>query len=170
MKAGALVPVEEYLRASYHPDCDYVDGEVLERNTGERDHSRIQRELIFFFRSRQQEWNAFVFPEQRVQVSPSRFRVPDICVYLGGEPQEQIFATPPFICIEILSPEDRWERSQQRIDDYIQFGVPNVWVFNPREKRAWAYTTQGSIEIKDGVLRTLRPSLNVPLAEIFGQS
>jgi Uma2 family endonuclease len=168
MKTGALVPVEKYLRTSYHPDCDYVDGQVLERNIGERDHSRIQRELIFFFCNWQETWNVFVFPEQRVQVSPSRFRVPDICVYLGREPEEQVFTTPPFICIEILSPEDRWQRIQQKIDDYIRFGVPHVWVLHPREQRAWAYTPQGSTEIKDGVLRTEDPSLTVPLAEIFG--
>ncbi len=168
MKAGALVPVEEYLRTAYRPDCDYVDGEVLERNIGERDHSRIQRELIFLFCNRQEAWNVFVFPEQRVQVSASRFRVPDICVYLGPEPEEQVFSTPPFICIEILSPEDRWERIQQRIDDYIRFGVPHIWVLHPREQRAWAYTPQGSTEIKDGVLRTEEPSMTVPLAEIFG--
>ena len=46
MKAEALVPVEEYLRTSYDPDCDYVDGEVVERNLGERDHSSAQQ-LIF---------------------------------------------------------------------------------------------------------------------------
>jgi Uma2 family endonuclease len=167
MKTGALVPVEEYLRTSYHPDCDYVDGEVLDRNLGERDHSTIQRKLIFFFCNRQEIWNVFVFPEQRVQVSSSRFRVPDICVYLGPEPEEQVFSTPPFICIEILSPEDRWQRIQQKIDDYIRFGVPHVWVLHPREQRAWAYTPQGSTEIKDGVLRTEDPSFAVPLAEIF---
>ena len=32
----------EYLRTSYHPDCDYVDGEVQERNLGEFDHAAIQ--------------------------------------------------------------------------------------------------------------------------------
>ena len=32
MAAGVLIPVEEYLRTSYRPDCDYVDGEVLGRN------------------------------------------------------------------------------------------------------------------------------------------
>jgi Uma2 family endonuclease len=168
MKTGALIPVEEYLRTTYWPDCDYVDGEVLERNLGERDHSRIQRELIFFFRSRQQAWKVFVFPEQRVQVGSKRFRVPDICVYLGEEPKDQIFRTPPFICVEILSLEDRWERIQQKIDDYLKFGVPYVWVLNPRELRAWSYTSGGSTEIRDGFLRTENPSFAVPVAEIFG--
>src|SRR5713226_5023414 len=170
MKTGALVPVEEYLRTTYDPDCDYVDGEVLERNLGERDHSKLQKKLILFFGTREKTWNIVVFPEQRVQVSPTRFRVPDICVYAGEEPQDQIFRTPPFICIEILSPEDRWERMQNKIDDYLRFGVPYVWVINPPDQRAWAYTRDGNAEVRDGVLRTENPSLAVPLAEIFEQA
>ncbi len=47
--------------------------------------------------------------EQRVQVSPTRFRIPDVCVVLG-KPDRQIFRTPPFLCIEILSQDDRMTR------------------------------------------------------------
>ena len=31
--------MEEYLATSYRPDCDYVDGEIEERNLGEKEHS-----------------------------------------------------------------------------------------------------------------------------------
>ena len=48
-----LVPVEKYLGTIYHPDREYVDGAILRRNSGERDHSFVQRELIYFFRTRQ---------------------------------------------------------------------------------------------------------------------
>ena len=129
--------------------------------------SLLQREFIFFFRQRQQLWKVFVFPEQRVQVSATRFRVPDVCVYVGAEPTEQIFRTPPFICIEILSPEDRMERIQQKIDDYVNFGIRYVWVINPRSRRAWTYSKDGSREIFDGFLRTQSPDFEIPLTEIF---
>jgi len=167
MKPEAYVSVQEYLKTAYDPDCNYVDGEVQERNVGERDHSELQRELIYFFRHRQQQLKLFVFPEQRVQVSTSRFRVPDLCVYVGAKPTEQVFRTPPFICIEILSPEDRMERIQQSIDDYLNFGVSYVWVVNPRNRRAWSYSKTGSTEILDGILRTEGPALEIPLAEIY---
>jgi hypothetical protein len=85
MKAVTLVPLEEYLRTTYKPDCDYVDGEVLELNVGERDHRNVQRELIYIFRSSQKKWNVHVFPEQRVQISARRFRVPEICVVAGAD-------------------------------------------------------------------------------------
>jgi hypothetical protein len=40
MGTATLVPIEEYLSTSYEDgDREYVDGEVLERNLGEFDHS-----------------------------------------------------------------------------------------------------------------------------------
>jgi Uma2 family endonuclease len=163
---GTLISVDEYLHTSYDPDCDYVDGEVLERNMAERDHNELQGELYAFFHSCRRTWNAYPFLEQRIQVASTRFRVPDICICLE-RPNEQVFHTPPFICIEILSPEDRIERIQDRIDDYLKFSVPYVWVINPRSRRAWVYTQDSIYEAKDGVLRTENPAFTVPLAEIF---
>ncbi len=32
MEAATLIAVEEYLATDFSPDCDYVDGELQERN------------------------------------------------------------------------------------------------------------------------------------------
>jgi Uma2 family endonuclease len=167
VKITALISVDEYLRTAYDPDRDYVDGEVIERNVGERDHSNLQSELVTYFRVRRRELKTHAYVEQRVQVSKTRFRIPDICVYVGENPKDRIFRTPPFICIEILSPEDRVARTQARIDDYLKFGVAYVWVIDPSNRRVWAYSAEGSREIKDSILTTANPSLTVDLAEIF---
>jgi hypothetical protein len=45
MKSAEFVSVEEYLKTTYDPDCDYVDGEVVERAMGERDHCELQFEV-----------------------------------------------------------------------------------------------------------------------------
>jgi Uma2 family endonuclease len=108
-----------------------------------------------------------VRPEQRVQIAKERFRVPDLCVVLGPGPREPIVTKAPFICIEILSKEDTFVSIQDRIDDYVAMGVPYVWVINPCSRRAFVYTTEGSREAKDGILRTENPELVVPLAEVF---
>ena len=166
MKAATLVSVEEYLNTTYRPDCDYVDGEVLKRNLGERDHSNLQTELAVYFRNRKREWKAFAYVEQRIQVSNRRFRIPDVCVLVGKDNTDPIFRRPPFICIEVLSKDDTLEGLQDKIDDYLKFGVAYVWVINPRSRRAWAYTQDGIAEAKDGILRTENPALTVPLPEI----
>ncbi len=35
MASSTAISVEEYIHSVYRPDCDYVDGEVIERNVGE---------------------------------------------------------------------------------------------------------------------------------------
>jgi Uma2 family endonuclease len=171
MKTHTIVPLEEYLRTAYRPDCDYIDGVVEERNVGENDHAYWQREILFYLRTRERELGIYVIQEQRVQIGPSRFRVPDISVMLGGRPTEPIFTTPPLICIEVLSPEDRFSRLQQRIDDYLRFGVRQVWVVDPKTKRGWIHDLGGSREVRDGVLRFEgerdAPEISVPLKELF---
>jgi Uma2 family endonuclease len=161
-----LVPVEEYLRTSFDPDRDYVDGRTVERNEGENDHSSLQTELAIWFGTRRGKLKLWVYVEQRVQVSPHRFRVPDVCV-VKSKATEQIFHKPPHICIEVLSPEDSLMDMQERIDDYLAFGVPNIWVINPASRRAWIYTAAGSSEAKDGILRATDPEVVLPLAEVF---
>jgi Uma2 family endonuclease len=92
-------------------------------------------ELIFWCRQHQQEWNIEVLPEQRVQVSPTRFRVPDVCLVPLDQPVEQILTKPSLACIEILSPEDTMRRMQERVEDYRQFGVANSWILDPGTRR-----------------------------------
>ena len=167
MPTSALISVEEYLNTSYRPDCDYVDGRVVERNLGELDHSSLQTEISFYFRSRRTKWGVHAFVEQRVQVSPTRFRIPDICVIVGDFPTEQIFRTPPFLTIEILSKKDRKREMQERIDDYLRFGVSCVWVIDPRSHEGWEHTTAGIHPASDGILRTHNPDFELPLPEIF---
>jgi Uma2 family endonuclease len=143
MAAGTQISVSEYLSTSYRPACDYVDGEVLERNVGELDHGRLQGVLFAYFFSREKSWSVFAVVEQRVQVSRTRFRVPDVCVVAGQKPAEQTLTKPPMLCIEILSPEDTMSRTLDRVNDFLTFGVSHVWVLDPRTKRAYDYTAAG---------------------------
>src|SRR5712692_9663889 len=163
----AFVSLQEYLDTTYRPDCDYVDGEVVERNTGLRDHSEVQGELLFFFRERRDMWGTHAYVALRLWVAPRRIRVPDICVFVGRDPTEQVPSEPPFICIELLSKDDTLESTQDRIDDYLKFGVPYIWLVNPLNRRAWVYTPDGSREVKDGTLRTENPEIVIPLADVF---
>jgi hypothetical protein len=42
MATAALIPVSEYLATTYRPACDYIDGEVKERNVGRQFHAALQ--------------------------------------------------------------------------------------------------------------------------------
>jgi Uma2 family endonuclease len=165
MAVTTLVPVEEYLSTVYEPDCDYVDGEVIERNMGESDHSGIQMLVAMWLHSQRRRTGIHVFPELRVQVSPGRYRVPDLAVTTRKIPTG-VLREPPFLCVEVLSPEDRMSRVEARIDDFLAFGVKYVWLIDPRRRKAWTYTSEGRRDATT-VLSTSNPDLSLPLEEIF---
>jgi Uma2 family endonuclease len=166
VSTATVVALQEYLETSYRPDCEYIEGELLERNVGERDHSRLQTLLSRYLGNREGQWGIWVAVEHRVQVNAQRYRVPDVLALVGGAPPGPIIEQPPFLCIELLSPSDRVVEMQERIDDYLSFGVPYVWLIHPTTRRAFVYTREGVEEVKDGVLRTQNPDIYVPLTEL----
>jgi len=165
METGSLATIREYVTTSYEPDCDYVDGTIEERNSGEYDHAHLQATATSYLGNHSRERGIIVLLAPRIQVSPTRFRVPDVCVILTDHPKEQIFRTPPFICIEILSPEDRLSRVQEKMNDYLYFGVPYVWMLDPATRKAYRWTTKGMHEVAE--LRTENPEIVVPLPALF---
>ena len=82
-----------------------------------------------------------------------------------GEPPDLIFRTPPFICIEVLSPDDRLLEMRQRVEDYLAFGVPHVWILDPATRQAWRCTSNGMQEVTE--LRTENPETLVPVCDLF---
>ena len=161
------ISVEEYLHTEYSPDCDYVDGEVLERNGGEFEHANLQTEVAVYLRSAYRKAGLVTVVEQRVQVSATRFRIPDVCVVRTERPMPRIFRNPPMVVIEILSPEDRHLSLQERIDDYLAFGVPNIWVIDPEKRQAFVCTRDGWKKSMDLILRSTDGAIVLPLPEIF---
>jgi Uma2 family endonuclease len=122
--------------------------------------------LITFFLSRFRESGIGALPEWRFQVKPTRFRIPDIVVTLG-KPDEQILTRPPLLCIEILSPEDTVTRTNQRIREYLDFGVPAVWLVDPAEKTVTVYRSNNVEIVREGSVRVDGTSLDVPFSAIF---
>ena len=167
MATTVLVSVEEYLATSYRPDCDYVEGIVEERHVGQREHSSLQESLLAWFRARRRLLGLRAFPAQRLQVKPGRYRIPDISIVLPPSHKEPIFTAPPSIAIEILSPDDTLTKLQERLDDYLAFGVANVWVIDPGKRRGWNITRAGHLEALDGVLRSASGNVAMPIAEVF---
>jgi Uma2 family endonuclease len=166
--ATTLVSVEEYLRTSYPDgDCEYVDGEIVERNVGEIDHGSLQTRIVIYLATHYPKFWATV--EVRVQVKSSRFRVPDVTLVAGPRPAGKIITAPPHLVIEVLSPDDRAGAVQEKIDDYLAFGIPYVWVVNPRTGRGYVHTTEAAREAKDGILRTADPATELPLYELLGK-
>jgi Uma2 family endonuclease len=167
MAIATQMTVEEYRNADFEGDPEYVNGEVLDRNVGELDHSWTIRNLIFYFAPRETALGVFALQTWTFKLAERHYRVPDFVIVAGPEPDEQILETPPLVCVEVLSPEDRAGPMLRKIADYLALGVRFVWVLDPLTRQAFTYTNSRMHEVTDGVLRTERPVIEIPLTEIF---
>jgi len=159
--------VEEYLSTVYEPDCEYDDGVIVERNLGEFEHSFLQAILATLFTNNMDNWGVFGLTEQRVQIKPRAFFVPDVCVLRVGSPAEDILTRPPLIAIEIMSPEDTVRRAAKKAADYLQFGVEHVWVIDPHARVAYRGAAAGLELVPGGELAVPGTAIRVSIAELF---
>ena len=161
--------LEYYLQSDLRPDCDYVDGEILERNVGEHEHAFLQSLLATLINEHRRDWNCTALTELRVQVSPSRFRVPDISVVAAEAPFERVLTRPPILCVEILSSEDRWARITERFEDYRRMGVSSLWAVDPIEGKAWTWSISSPEWKESTVLEVAGTPIRVDIAPIFAE-
>lgn len=168
MSTKVLMSVEEYLRTSFDgADCEYLDGEIVERNMGELEHGDVQGTLLYLLRQLKRRLGIRVAPEVRIRINPRRYRIPDISVWRDDKIGSGIPDVPPFLAIEVLSPEDRMVRMLPKIQEYLSIGVEHVWLIDPYEKSALAYSRQNPAGQVVDVLRTENPQIEIPLAAAF---
>jgi Uma2 family endonuclease len=76
-----------------------------------------------------------------------------------------VFETAPLIAIEILSRRDEMSDVLEKLDEYRAFGVPHVWVIDPRRKKAFTYEGGRLQELEAEALTA--GEIHLPLEEIF---
>jgi Uma2 family endonuclease len=164
-----LWSVREYLRTSWSPDREYVDGRIEERNLGEKEHSILQRFLTVLFAVHCSDWSVEVFPELRTQTQTRRFRVPDVLVTRAGDKFDRYVTHPPLIAIEILSPEDSLRAMQEKAAEYRSFGIENIWIIDPDPRIAYRYIDNSLQEVKEAELAVAGTPIRVVLSEMFAE-
>jgi Uma2 family endonuclease len=127
----AFVSVEEYLKSSFDPDAEYVDGQIQKRAVGENDHSAWPAAICAWFQLQAKQGQIRVRPELRVQVAPTSFLVPDVTLLDRNQPIEKIATHPPVAVFEILSPEDTLKRVMSKCALYEHMGIQTILVIDP---------------------------------------
>ena len=163
----SLLSIEEYLRTSYHPDVDYINGEIEERNLGEFEHARLQWLIGVYFGTREKDWQIQGVVEQRIRVASSRIRICDLAILRADAPREKVTETPPLLCIKILSPEDRLSRAKLVLADYLSMGVENIWLIDPIRRSAFTFDAAGLHETDPTQLTIQNTPIYLDLSEAF---
>jgi hypothetical protein len=56
---------------------------------------------------------------------------------------------------------------QERVDDYVAFGVPNIWVLDPAKRRAYVCTHGDFREPEGRVLEAIASPIRIALDDLF---
>jgi Uma2 family endonuclease len=143
MATSAAISEQEYLRTDYEHDREWIEGQLRERAMPDEYHSALQAFFIGYFLQCGRALGLRVRPELRVHVAERRYRIPDITVLPSSAPLQAIPDSPPAICIEILSTDERKGELREKIADYVAMGVGAIWVVDPRRRLLWTADANG---------------------------
>ena len=150
MATQTQVSVEEYLRTSFDgADCEFVDGEIGERNVGGNQHSTTQGRLIEFFYDLRKSHPLYARSELRFKLAEGQFRVADVAVFAGKAPVAEAPSNAPLIVIEIVSRDDRYTEIVQKLDEYHRWGVQHIWLVDPYPRKIYSYGNSGLREVTE---------------------
>ena len=102
-------------------------------------------------------------------------RIPDAAFVsaerVPGGRVERWFVGAPDLAIEVLSPSDKSQEVQQKVQEYFATGARLVWVIAPAARSATVYRADGSARLvrEDEALlgEDLLPDLVIPLSELL---
>lgn len=165
MAANAtMVSVEAYLRMNDKPAFEYRDGELTRKHLPTSKHWLLQGRIVQIILN---QGRCLAGPELHVRIRDGRFLVPDVAVQLRGQTQHPYPTEPIPLCVEILSPDDRFGEVVTKCEEYHAWGVPMTWIVDPETRVAWEYAKGGRVhEIPAGGSITA-DDIVIPVASIF---
>jgi Uma2 family endonuclease len=117
---------------------DYVDGELV--------HAHTKALLAAKFEPLTKKVPSTMMCGLGAQIERQVSWMVDFAVYLGARPEGRFATAPPFVALEIVSPDDLFSPLMRRLEDYRQWGVPHIWLVDPGLKRLYEYSEAGLLQ------------------------
>ena len=84
-----------------------------------------------------------------------------------SQQSERVLTNPPLAVIEILSPEDRIARYNERLSDYRNMGIQNVWVIDPINAVGYDCSTTAWLPVEE--FRVADPPIFLRLSDLWNE-
>jgi Uma2 family endonuclease len=137
MASTTLLTVDQYLAAHVSDEWppEYVRGELVERSMPKWLHGRLQSLLAAHLNKA----GLLSATEVHIRVADDVIRIVDVAAYENA-PDDEIPRTPAFVLAEVVSPQDPLPGVMTKLDEYRRWGVPNIWLIEPRRRKFYVYT------------------------------
>jgi Uma2 family endonuclease len=161
------VKVQDYLGLDFEPSCELLNGELVEKPPGTREHMRIEARLRDLLKRFEESMLGEALPELSVRRGHDVL-IPDFAfVPAGATYEDGILVSRPLLCVEILSPSQRPSVLFRKCEMYHDWDIPFCWVIDPLAKVAWEYHQGQPLRMapESGLLRA--GELEISLTELF---
>src|SRR5262245_44432863 len=177
--AQPTITADELLRMPDGDRFELVDGELVERDMGTL-AGWISNQVGALFGGYAKQYGGVAFGEgawyRCYEDDSERVRKPDASYIRserlpGDEIPEGYITIPPDVAVEVISPSDTYRDVEAKVAEYLDAGVPLVWLINPDNRSVRVFRAgQRVVQLRasdeltgDDVL----PGFRCPVAELF---
>lgn len=181
--AHVLTPMPKLVEDDFPSDSLYeiIDGVKVEMPPMSADSSAVVGDLASFLTA----WGVAnnvgkAYPEMLMKLPNlgTKNRRPDVVFIPFSKwargvrpPQTNAWDILPDLCVEVVSPNDKADEVETKVEEYLAAGVPMLWVVYPRQERVYVYDSPTQIrrfrkaDTLDGGV--VLPGFQLPLTELF---
>src|ERR1035438_8568519 len=84
------ITAEQYLHMTFEHDAEFVHGEIVERSMPDNIHATIQFLILLQLGALIHKYPLYPRPELRLRLAPDMYRIPDISVFAGQKPAQNV--------------------------------------------------------------------------------
>jgi Uma2 family endonuclease len=177
--AQVLLTAEQFAEMSFDTPAELIRGEVVEMPTPDQAHGCVCVNVIFAIRSWIKSGGTGLVTANDSGViterDPDSVRGADVCYFSmdrvpGGSFRRRQIDLVPNICVEVLSEFDRWSEVRHKVNEFLDRGVDEVWIVNPKKRDVQIFradeppvTFTEQMELTSGQM----PGFACPVEEFF---
>ncbi len=179
-----LLTAEELARLAIDRPCELVDGRIVFMSPASGEHGLVASQAHSLLAN-------FVDPRGLgavtsaetgflVRRNPDHVRAPDVA-FVSKEliaryraSGETFFPQAPELAVEVLSPDDSWERTLEKVREYLAAHGKLVWVVSPLAEQVYVFAPAKPVRVLgledqlDG--GEALPGFRAPVAVLFGRT
>ncbi|HUG93534.1 MAG TPA: Uma2 family endonuclease [Planctomycetaceae bacterium] len=174
-----LLTAEEFAELSFEVPVELVRGEIVEMPRPDVMHGTVCVNVTFPLTSwnRSVDFGLVVSNDSGVvtERDPDTVRGPDAMVISKDRLPDGIAPRGfsdlvPNLAIEVLSPSERWKKVLEKVSEYLNRGVDEVWVVDPRRHTVQVFrpddepTCYGE---QDEITSSVLPGFSCRVSEFF---
>lgn len=174
-----LVTAEEFKSLKFDGPCELIRGEVRPMNPPKPSHGLVCGTIsgLLWAWNEKQRLGYLLSNDSGLLTrrNSDSVRGPDVAWISkkrlpDRDSLKDWLQVPPEVCVEVISLNDRWSEITDKLADYLQFGIDEVWIADAELQQLLVYTQDKSprtLRADDDLTSPALPGFQCQISELF---